>query len=932
MADNPYAQYANPYAVYGPGPNRFKVRDQELQEEANRRAEEAARRADRAEGRANRAEARADITANKPAPIPGYEGWFMGPDGKPFRPEELPEKPGGGNPLPAAVAQDFKGKIGALSDLSRAINTFQDDFSGAGAGVESLVQGVTGLGTPGQRDWWADFKRTDNITRNALFGASLSEGERAAYQATTIHPNMTPAEIRRNLDRRLQIARDVLTREREFLQANGYRPEAIDALMGGVNLNAAPMPAQEAEGELRRRISSGEDPADTIQWLISVGRPPNKEEIAAIIANAGNPRPDVRSDKARAAEIKAQRDELYGPAGGPDLAHSGAMFGLGDEAAGIGQALSNAVTSPFTDRNFDPVGEYQAGRDAERMRLDEARQRLGGGGTALEIAGGMGGAGVAKGLQVAPTLLGRMGQGAKAGAATGGVGGFGYGEGVDSLSSAAVGAAGGAVIGGAVPPVIEVIGNRAAGLKRMVGRDPELPRRMVADAIQSDGMTPKAAGAMMDDAATRGSPMMLADTGENTRGLLASVSRHPGPARRLGKEATIERQKASAERISEAVVRDLGPTANINELGEALIERARTASAPFYQKFESAPGASVVKLDDLATRPAFQKALKKAVDLSREEGVDPTALGFRFNDAGEMILDREAISWRSMDYIKRALDDVIEANKDQRGQLTQLGRAAYGTKKGLVARMDKANPAYAQARAAYAGPAAMRDAVEQGHKALSKSPDDIMAEMKLLGEGEKEAYRLGVRKAVVDLVNSMKDGGDKVNRLLGTPKSRAALSRIFGGGKEFQRFIQTLRDEEAMGLTYKAVNTGSPTAERMAADATTNDTGLAESALDAVVQGARGGSMWSSLVAGLQHLRDVDKFGAGKAGEATRESIAALLSETDPAVLKELVRAANRAAAKQRMAAGKRSRSAVSKGRTGGLVTGYSAGQISQQP
>lgn len=925
MADNPYAQYANPYAVYGPGPDKFKVRDQELQEEANRRAAEAAERADRAE-------ARAAQQANKPTPIPGYEGWFMGPDGKPFRPEGLPEKKGGGNPIPVGAAKDLETKISAFNDLQRAVSGFNRDYSGKGAGLESMAQGLFPVGTPGQRDWWADFKRTDTITRNILFGSTLTDSEKASYAETTVTPNMRPEEIQRNLERRLQLARDVLARQKDFLLANGYKEEAVNALLGGTNLNAQPMPATDVEAELEKRISSGEDPADTINWLVQIGRPPNKEQIAAIIANAGNPRPDVRSDQARAAEIKAQRDELYGPAGGTDLFHSGAMFGIGDEAAGVGQALSNAITAPFTDRSFDPIGEYRAGRDAERMRLDEARARLGGGGTALEIAGGLGGAGVGKTIQAAPSLLGRMGQGAKAGAATGAVSGYGYGEGPGSLLSAAGGAAAGAVIGGAVPPVIEVVGNRVAGLRRMTGRDPELPRRLVSEAITSDANTPRAAGAMMDDAATRGSPMMLADTGENSRALLASVARHPGPSRTIGKTATIERQNAQAERISAAVIRDLGPTANINELGEALIERARAAAAPHYSAFEAAPGASVVKLDDLAQRPAFQKALKKAVDLSLEEGADPRALGFRFNDAGEMLLDNEAISWRAMDYIKRALDDVIEGAKDQRGQLTQAGRAAYGTKKGLVARMDKVNPHYAKARAAYAGPAAMRDAVEKGVKAMSKSPDDIMAEMKLLGDGEKEAYRLGVRKAIVDLVNSKRDGGDKVAHLLGTPKTRAVLSRIFGGKAEFERFIQTLRDEEAMGLTYKAVNTGSPTAERMATDATTNDSGLAESAIDAVVRGAQGGSMWSSLVAGLQHLKDVDRFGAGKAGEATRESIAALLTETDPAVLKELIRAAQRAAAKQRIGTAKRTRGNVSRGRNIGLVTGYSAGQISEQP
>jgi hypothetical protein len=225
----------------------------------------------------------------------------------------------------------------------------------------------------------------------------------------------------------------------------------------------------------------------------------------------------------------------------------------------------------------------------------------------------------------------------------------------------------------------------------------------------------------------------------------------------------------------------------------------------------------------------------------------------------------------------------------------------------------------------------MRDALNKGVKSLTKSPDDIMAMMKNMGEGEQESFRLGVRKSIIDLLGAQKDGGDKVSRLLGTPKSRAVLTRVFGGKAEFGRFIKTLRDEEAMGNTYKAVTGNSQTAERLAQDAQTNDTGLAETAMDAALRGGKDG-MWSALVTGLQKLRDVDRFGAGQAGERTRESIAALLSETDPAVLKELLRAANRASAKQRVRTGQKSRNAVRSGRNVGDIAGMSAGRMSEQP
>lgn len=931
---NPFDQFDNapqqPRLVPLAPPDPFKVRDQELQEEANRRAEEANRRA---------AEA-----ANKPNLPAGYR---MGAGGVAERIPGLPPAKGeGGQALPVAAATDYESKVSALGDLERAVSSFNPDFAGAGSGLESWAQGIAGIGTPGQRDWWADFKRTDNITRNALFGASLSAGEKAAYAETSITPNMKPDEVKRNLERRLQIARNVLRRKREFLIANGYNQQAIDALDGGKFAEQAPgqrpnpdqiqfggaeevplprlTPEQEAEWAalLQSNPSPQQMQAKLAEWGFKAA---NAEEVAAARASGApvNPAADYsRSDEQVRAKVGA------GNIG--DLFQQGAMLGLGDEAAGVGSALANAVVSPFTGAEFDPAGAYAEGRDQERIKLDNARQQSGLGGTIAEIGGSLASGNVSGALKAAPSLGGRMAQGARAGAAGGAVAGFGYGEGLNSLMTAGMGAAGGAVLGGAIPLGAEVVGNRINGLMRLVGKDPQLPRKIVNDAIVADGNTPAAAGAMMDDAATRGSPMMLADTGDNARGLLASVGRQPGNSKRIVRDAVHGRQDAQAERIASAVVRDLGPTANIREMGDELIERAREAARPLYEKFYSSPGASSVKLDDLALRPSFRKALMKAANLAVEEGDNATALGFQFDDVGDVILT-EVPSFKTLDYIKRGMDDVVEGYRDgTTGKLnlnTSEARATNATLRTLMARIDKIAP-YAEARAAYAGPAKMRDALEKGAKAFNKSPDDILAIMKTMGDAEKESFRLGVRKAITDLLASRKDGGDKVALLLGTPKSRQVLSQIFGGGKRFQRFIQTLRDEEKMGQTYKAVAGNSQTAERLAQDATTNDTGLAETAVDAALRGGKDG-LWSAGVAAVQKLRDVGRFGAGEAGERTRESVAALLSETDPAVLRELIAAANRAMADQSARVAKQGQRAVRTGRNVGDLSGMGIGKAS---
>lgn len=133
------------------------------------------------------------------------------------------------------------------------------------------------------------------------------------------------------------------------------------------------------------------------------------------------------------AIIEAERlNDAVGEAGLGDLAQQGITLGLSDEGAGIGAAIGKAIRG-----DFDLAQNYQTGRDAERIRLDQARETQGGLGTAAEMLGGFGSASVAK---IPQTIR----QAAGAGARAGGAAGFGYGEGAEESS---LGAFAGAAVG-----------------------------------------------------------------------------------------------------------------------------------------------------------------------------------------------------------------------------------------------------------------------------------------------------------------------------------------------------------------------------------------------------------------------------------------------------------------------------------------------------
>jgi len=212
----------------------FKDRDQAIQEEANRRANAAAERQAAADERAAAAAARAATTGAIPA------GYRMTPQGTL---ERIPGAPGsGGKPLPETAAKRAETDVGQYSSLANAASSFNDDFAGntLTGGLENTLQALnSGFGTEGQRNWWADFQRTDNAIRNDLFGATLTPSEQRSYENTTITPSMDPKIVRENLKKRAGIIEAALDRRRRFLVANGYDPDAVDILFEPITANRA---------------------------------------------------------------------------------------------------------------------------------------------------------------------------------------------------------------------------------------------------------------------------------------------------------------------------------------------------------------------------------------------------------------------------------------------------------------------------------------------------------------------------------------------------------------------------------------------------------------------------------------------------------------------------------------------------------------------
>ena len=353
-----------------------------------------------------------------------------------------------GRPLSDSTTKRIEGGVGQFSALNGSLGGFKDDYAGNPIGsLENTAQGLySGIGTEGQRNWWANFRATDNVIRNELFGAALTPQEKSSYEATTIDPSLDPKIVRENLSKRTDILRGALERQKRFMIANGYNDEAVEILYEPLRAleqlkeaDSSPPPINDEEG---LQVNVTDD---------SPNVPPN---VPPTGPGGGTP--------------------LGGTEGGlMDLAKQGVTLGLADEAAGVGGYLSGFLTGE------DPQAAYTRERDAVRGRVADARERYPVLGTATEILAGGGAARVA--APVTNALSGVI----KSGAALGAAGGFGYGEGAQgSVGGAAVGGA----LGGALGGITQGIGRGVNALAGRIGTAATPAQREVVQAGEREGV------------------------------------------------------------------------------------------------------------------------------------------------------------------------------------------------------------------------------------------------------------------------------------------------------------------------------------------------------------------------------------------------------------------------------------------------------------
>lgn len=457
-------------------------------------------------------------------------------------------------------------------------------------------------------------------------------------------------------------------------------------------------------------------------------------------------------------------------------------------------------------------------------------------------------------------------------------------------------------------------------------------------AISEMGRALTRAGYSTDDAARAikglGPQATLADISNATQRLLRTAKSGPGAAGDIITTALENRQAGQQGRLLAAAKQGLAPQVeetknymssrfgmlplklsevkqlpdDIYQASGELIKMRSTKSNAAYEAFRKANG-GVTWSDDLAKlfeRPSLKKAYSNAVRIAADEGVDLPRIAETDPLTGEVTKWVAVPDNRTLDFIKRGLDDVIEGARDQRGKITtDAGRAVQSLKTQFLDVVDDLNPAYKIARDTYSGPSQSLKALELGRKFLTEDAEMTAAEIAKLPKGDKEFFRAGVLRAVSDIIKSNPADRSVVNKLRSTI-FQEKLKEAFPSRKAFDEFVKEVERESIFAGTRSTALGGSQTAEKLL-----DASDLARNTLDAT-RDAASGNVGGLLARGAEWLGRL----VGP-GEGTRAVLGKGLMESDPVAIQQIL---SEIARVQRLQAA--SNQAASTGAIGGAVTG----------
>lgn len=605
-----------------------------------------------------------------------------------------------------------------------------------------------------------------------------------------------------------------------------------------------------------------------------------------------------------------------------------------DEIAGAVDALTAEAVELFGGKQSDFVQAYEEGKAQQLARAELASEVSPAGAMTADVASLLfGGGTLAKGaVSGAKTSIRELSrQMAGTGATLGALGGFLSGEGEGRVAGAIGGGAVGGLIGGLTPAAFLGTARGVEWANRFFRGDKNAGLRYLEEVLKAEQITPSEITQQMQRAQDLGVPLRPADVRSGLRGALGAATRAPSAARNQGLEEIRARQAGLTDRLTDAISRNLGPITNLRKQETDLVEKARTAAEPLYKAAYRKPIPINNRLQSILDTPAGRDALKRARTIAANERRNPTKMGFIIDKDGNVSLGRTP-SMQTLDYVKRGFDDELNALREpvtNKLRLDEGGRAVLMLKNDFVQELDRVNPAYAKARAAWGGEISKKNAMLDGQNAINYTADELEYILSLKEPVEQEFFKLGYRKAIADRLESKGDFADTARDLLGTRQKRKALQTVFGESANFDDFTETVAQEALTVATFEDLTGNSKTAARLLealnySDALSGVPGGAASVLRSDPGGLLQAALGRMTKEALQRTQSA----------ADQTLMQTLLAETPQTAMQELSRInamnAQQAALRQRQA-GLVAGATAPATAIGGVLTGIGVSEVPEE-
>lgn len=349
------------------------------------------------------------------------------------------------------------------------------------------------------------------------------------------------------------------------------------------------------------------------------------------------------------------------------------------------------------------------------------------------------------------------------------------------------------------------------------------------------------------------------------RRLLDTMATLPGETTNLLTGVRESRAAGRPERLDPVVDIIGGGAGRAGTVASNLVTTQRATAAPLYAAVHAMDVPVTPELNAILARLENSKAYSKAEGIAKAEGV-PFALSAPSMPA--------TVNMRQLDLVKQGADDLISGALDSD---PTLARSLGNLNTEYKAALDTATGgAYADARAAFAGPAASLTALKLGRKSNSKNAAQRAEETASMGPAELQHYRIGAAEQLREQIGN-RPGQNKLMNEKYDRNVREQLMEIMPNAGAYEKALKIIKNEKKL-KELESVGQGSPTAARLAMDEDMTAT-VVEGMTEVSTSAARGN--WKEA------LNSFMKFSKRlKLREPVRNEIGRALLSKDPGIFK----------------------------------------------